>query len=48
MQLADLRLVDAMEVQFPGSGAIERRFEGDVVALEPGVTSGLDRVTLTP
>ncbi len=44
---AERRLADAMEVMFPGSSAVRRRFAVNVVELEPGATPQLiDGVTV--
>lgn len=42
------RLDAAMEVFFPGSTKVERKFEVDVTELSPGTASALDAVTVTP
>jgi len=42
------RLREAMEVLFPGSADIARRFQVDVIELDPGATSIVNGVTVTP
>ncbi len=42
------RLADAMEVLFPGSSTIERRFAVEIVEYEPSVPLSLSGVTVTP
>lgn len=40
------RLHDSMELAFPGSAGVDRRFPVDVVELDPGTTSGVAGVTV--
>jgi ribonuclease BN (tRNA processing enzyme) len=42
------RLLDAMEIFFPGSSTVERRFALDIIELEPGVRRVIDGVAVTP